>query len=95
MTYRLILTLYIAVSNLMKTYLEISILLYADDIVLISDTEESLQCQLSKLMNLSAKWNLYVNCDNTKIMYARKLKGQITRLSFAINLLTTHRDTGT
>ena len=42
---------------------DVSILLYADDIVLIADSERNLQQQLSKLHEWSSKWLLKVNSD--------------------------------
>ena len=68
--------------------LEISILMYADDIVLISDTEENLQCQLSKLMEWSAKYNLFVNCDKMKILQARKPSNERSKYKFVLDNTT-------
>ena len=43
----------------------ISILLYADDIVLLSETEEKLQQMLNILNSWCAKWRMKVNHDKT------------------------------
>ena len=39
----------------------VGILLYADDIALMSTTEENLQKMLNVLSNWSSKWCIYVN----------------------------------
>ena len=49
----------------------LSILLFADDIALISDTPESLQTMLDTLSNWCYKWRLSVNVDKTKVMHFR------------------------
>ena len=51
--------------------LNIGILLYADDIVLISDTENGLQSMLEKLNSWCQKWRLTVNEKKTKVMHFR------------------------
>ena len=55
------------------TDLELSILLYADDVVLMSDSADGLQKQLTMLNNWSVKWNLRINGDKIKIVHCRKL----------------------
>ena len=56
----------------LDTDLELSILLYADDVVLMSDSADGLQNQLTALNNWSVKWNLRINSDKTKIVHCRK-----------------------
>ena len=46
-------------------------LLYADNIVLISDTENGLQSMLEKLNSWCQKWRLTVNEKKTKVMHFR------------------------
>ena len=51
--------------------LDVSILLYADDIVLIAPNETSLQKMLDYLSNWCRKWRMAVNKDKTKIIHFR------------------------
>ena len=48
-----------------------SILLYADDVMLIAPNAESLQLMLNKLHEWCSKWRLSVNSDKTKIVHFR------------------------
>ena len=54
----------------------LSILLYADDIVLLSETEDDLQCMLDKLHEWCIKWNMKVNETKTNVVHFR-LKNQL------------------
>ena len=47
--------------------LQLSILLYADDVALIAPDAESLQLMLNKLHEGCCKWRLSVNSDKTKM----------------------------
>lgn len=49
----------------------ISILLYADDIALITPDEQSLQLMLNKLTDWCSKWKLSVNPQKTKVIHFR------------------------
>ena len=60
----------------------ISILLYADDIVLISDSSDGLQNMLNTLHSWSKTWMLKVNNDKSKIMHFRKSWQGRTQLEF-------------
>ena len=51
--------------------LNVSIMLYADDIVLLSDSEINLQSMLDKLNHWCKKWRLTVNESKTKILHFR------------------------
>ena len=51
--------------------LQLSILLYADDVALIAPDTESLQLMLNKLHEWCSKWRLSVNRDKTKIVHFR------------------------
>ncbi len=48
-------------------------LLYADDMVLISESETGLQNLLNELSNWCYKWHLKVNESKTKVMHFRKI----------------------
>ena len=50
---------------------KIQLLLYADDIVSISDTVGRLQQQINKLENYCLKWGLKVNLNKTKVIVFR------------------------
>ena len=54
------------------------LLLYADDIVIMSETEEGLKHSLFLLEKYSDRWKLTVNATKTKVMIFRK-GGRINR----------------
>ena len=51
---------------------KVPILLYADDIALLSESEDDIQKMLDILYEWSRKWRLQVNCSKTKVMHFRK-----------------------
>ena len=53
-------------------YLKLFLLLYADDIVIFSDSPEGLQKSLDILFEYYNKWKLTVNIDKSKVMIFRK-----------------------
>ena len=61
---------------------ELCLLLFADDIALISDSEEHLQEMLNCVHNWCNKWRLRVNCKKTKVVHFRTLNESITKFSF-------------
>ena len=65
----------IAIKNLGKGVTigteKISILFYADDIVLISESEEELQEMLSLVHSWCHEWKLNINVDKTKVVHFR------------------------
>lgn len=65
-------------TGMLKLYL----LLYADDIVIFSNTSEGLQNGLVVLAEYCSKWKLTVNIDKTKIMVFRKGGSLSRNLSF-------------
>ena len=48
------------------------LIMYADDTVLFSETEQGLQDMLNCLENYTSKWNIKVNVDKTKIIVFRR-----------------------
>ena len=52
--------------------LQLYLLLFADDAVLVSETPEGLQRSLDSLQEYCDKWNLTVNIEKTKIVVFRK-----------------------
>lgn len=68
----------------LNCYLRIMIMLYADDTVLMSETEDDLQCQLHCFQMYCEKWKLQVNVEKTKIIIFGKGR-QISNVSFLFN----------
>jgi hypothetical protein len=52
--------------------IKVSCLMYADDIVLISESAKGLQDCLNKLSNYCDIWNLSVNIDKSKVIIFNK-----------------------
>ena len=50
---------------------QLSLLLYADDVILIAPTENSLQRMLDTLNDWCHKWRLQINQDKTKVIHFR------------------------
>jgi hypothetical protein len=48
------------------------LLVFADDVVLLSETPEGLQRSLDAVYDYGSRWSLAVNCDKTKIMVFKK-----------------------
>lgn len=48
--------------------LRIKILMYADDMVILAETVESLQLMINRLAEYCNKWNLQMNLEKTKVM---------------------------
>ena len=76
-----------------------SILLYADDIVLIADSEEKLQKQLDFLNKWCKKWRLKVNNSKTKIVHFRPKRRSRTSFNFyngdsCLNIVSHYRYLG-
>ena len=51
--------------------LNISVLLYADDIAILSKTEAGMQTMLNKLDDWCRKWRITVNETKTKVLHFR------------------------
>jgi hypothetical protein len=60
----------------------VSCLLYADDIVLLSQFAKGLQNLLNKLKLFYDKWNLSVNTEKSKVMIFNKSGRKLTGYSF-------------
>ena len=65
----------------------VSCLLYADDLVLISESAIGLQNSLNILSCYCDKWNLTVNLDKTKSMIFNKAGRKLNRESFLYKYL--------
>jgi hypothetical protein len=64
--------------------LMISILLYADDIVLLAECEEDLQNMLDQVHSWCRKWRMEVNPTKTQIVHFRKPRSVITPIVFKV-----------
>ena len=62
----------------------IDCLLYADDLVLTSNTEDGLQRKFEKLATFCKSWRLIVNIDKTMVMKVSK-SGRLPKSSFTFN----------
>ena len=62
----------------------ISILLYADDIVLMAPTEKKLQKMLNFVSKWCQKWRMAVNSDKTKIIHFRPACNEKSEFSFSM-----------
>ena len=62
----------------------VSILLYADDVVLLSETEEWLQDMLNTLHGWSRDWMQGINYNKTKVMHFRRATDEPTDTEFHI-----------
>jgi hypothetical protein len=69
----------------------ISILLYADDIVLLAENEENLQIMLDHMFSWCSKWRLNVNASKSKIMHFRSSRKRPTQFSFTYGDITLER----
>ena len=63
---------------------QVDCLLYADDLVILSTSEEGLQRKLNKLENYCATWRLGINEEKTMIMQSSKC-GRLPNRKFRIN----------
>ena len=68
----------------------ICILLYADDIVLLSDSEEKLQALLNHLNTWCNKWQLVINSDKSKIVHFRKRVREQSSFEFKVGSQQLH-----
>ena len=63
----------------------INVLAYADDLVLLSESEHDLQTLLDILCQWCRKWRLSVNIEKTKVMHFRPTNCNRTQFKFTIN----------
>ncbi len=71
--------------------LTLSMLVYADDIVLVAKSENDLQLMLNKLHGWCKKWRVLINTDKSKCVHFRKGRATQTNHEFKIgqNILET------
>ena len=63
----------------------VSILMYADDIVLIAETENNLQKELDILGKFCSEWCLTCNTTKTQIVHFRDRRTKVTDFCFKLN----------
>ena len=63
----------------------LNLLLYADDIVLLAETEEDMQSLLLIVQNWCQKWRLEVNLEKTNILHVRNKRNSQSRFVFLFN----------
>ena len=63
----------------------ISILLYADDIILLAKSEPELQSLLLALESWCKYWQVNVNISKTKIIHFRNIRKKCTKFKFVFN----------
>ena len=68
----------------MQIFLKLLVIMYADDTVLFSDTEEGLQKCLNGLKAYCDKWKLQINTEKTKVMIFSKNKVKAEDFNFTI-----------
>ena len=62
--------------------LEVCLLMYADDIVLLAENEDDLQNMLNYVQIWCKKWRLVINKQKTKVMHFRKSRKQKSKFDF-------------
>ena len=73
-------------SGIMYSNFMVSLLAYADDIILLSDSEEDLQKQIQTLEKWCHKWTLNITMGKTKVMHFRSNRQTPhTKYRFVIN----------
>lgn len=63
---------------------DVGILLYADDIALITENERNMQDTLDVVSNWCKKWHLQINLAKTKILHFRKRNSKKSNFTFYI-----------
>ena len=61
---------------------KVSLLMYADDVVIVAESEADLQCQLDCLYAWCKKWRLEINAEKTKVMHFTQSQSTIKRYNF-------------
>ena len=69
----------------------ISLLMYADDIVLVADSELKLQTMLNTLHDWCKRWRVLINSDKSKCMHFSKGRSRRSEFEFKVgnNVLET------
>jgi hypothetical protein len=67
--------------------LQVSVLLYADDVVIVAENEDNLQTMLNTLSEWSRKWKIYVNQSKSKVVQFRKANCEQSKHVFRVGSL--------
>ena len=70
------------------THFKVSNLLYADDIVLLAESENDIQQMLHVVYTWCKKWRMEVNLSKTNILHIRKKNQQRSHFNFKLGLQT-------
>ena len=63
---------------------KLSLLLYADDIALVANSAEELQCMLNTLHQRCKRWRELINTDKSKCIHFRKPRTKETNFEFTV-----------
>ncbi|VDI08605.1 Hypothetical predicted protein [Mytilus galloprovincialis] len=63
---------------------KLSLLLYADDIALVANSAEDLQCMLNTLHQWCKRWRELINTDKSKCIHFRKPRTKETNFEFTV-----------
>ena len=71
-------------NNFLNAHLKLLVLMYADDTVLLCDSEASMKKAIIALHNYCSDWRLKVNCDKTKVVVFSRGQVQTSRYNFQL-----------
>ena len=60
----------------------LSLLLYADDIVLLASSETDMQCMLDKVHEWCKRWRVLINTEKSKVMHFRPSRSKRSEFQF-------------
>lgn len=66
---------------------KVSILVYADDIVILANTEEDLQCMMNKIADWGKKWRVKFSGSKSNVVHFRKAGKERTSFNFTLGNL--------
>lgn len=61
--------------DFINTYLKLLVLMYADDTIILCDTEEGMRQALLVLYDYCNEWKLKLNCNKSKNFCVQQRKG--------------------
>ena len=62
--------------------LHVSVLYYADDIAILSETDDGMKIMLDELNEWCAKWRITINESKTKVLHFRTKSRNVTKFHF-------------
>ena len=72
-------------AGICNEYFNVKCLMYADDLVFLSETEDDLQVMFNVLSDWCRKWRMKVNTQKTHVIHFRKKRQSRTNYMFKIN----------